>query len=77
VRPQLPNPDNADFQSPYSVIDAHDDGSDVTQIAGNRWEVHMWVLAQNIYGAKVRQYFTCYVDDLGNERWQLAGLFWQ
>ena len=72
VRENLKSPGSADFGSLFS--DYQDPDAVVTDLGDGRFRIVAWVDAQNAFGAKVRTYFICEIEHLGNDRWRLISL---
>ncbi len=73
VKQSLISPTTASFGSVFS--DYQDPDEIVTDLGGGKYQIKGWVDAENIFGAKkVRNYFICDLEYLGNSQWKLINL---
>jgi hypothetical protein len=72
VKRGLKSPGTADFGGLFGEFQNSDDH--VINLGDGRYRVHGWVDAQNSFGAKLRNYFTCEVEDKGNDKWTCNSL---
>lgn len=68
VQKSLKAPSTSDFASYY------DDSTRVTNYASETYDVSSYFDAENSFGAKIRNHFTCTVKDVGNDQWSLQEL---
>lgn len=72
VRDRLRSPASADFGS---ILGEHQSYEKcVSTLGGGRFAVEGWVDAQNSLGVKLRHDFTCRLQYLGEDRWQVEDL---
>ncbi len=73
VEKQLKSPGTADYGG---VWDGDYQSSDdvVTELGDDKFRVSAWVDAENSFGAKIRTYFVCELEYVGDDNWRCTKL---
>ena len=73
VEQQLKAPGTADYGG---VWDGDYQSSDdvVTELGDDKFRVSAWVDAENSFGAKIRTYFVCELEYVGDDNWRCTKL---
>jgi len=70
IERELKAPSSAEFGSVWGG-DYQDPDKVVTDLGNGKFIVSGWVDAENSFGAKIRTYFVCELEYIGDEKWRL------